>query len=140
MPSYDDIFGGSGKSWLTIRNEDEKVAAIFLDYEKVPQKTDDGKAKWMVQVEEGGKWGPKAHGTFDPEDVAGAFPLFNVELKLEVDGKEMYHTLSGSSEEAFKAALKKAGGIEPGDTLGIWLVSTASKPYTWKHVIEKQES
>lgn len=140
MATYDEIFGGSGKSWLTISKEDEKVEAVFLGWEKAAQRGDNRKPVFMVQVNEGEKWGPKEQGTFDPDSVAGHFPLEQIELKLEVNGKVMYHTLSRTSEEAFKAALKAAGGIDEGDTIGLWLVSTAKKPYTWKHMIVRQNA
>lgn len=142
MASYDDIFGSGngGRSFLSIKNEDEKVEAIFLGYDRVPDRGQDGKPKFMVQVNDGDKWGPKSEAEFDPDEVAGSFPLKQLELKLEVDGKVLYHTLSKTSEDAFKDALKKAGGIDEGDTIGLWLVSTAKKPYTWKHIIVRKDS
>jgi hypothetical protein len=139
MATYAEMFGGGGKDFLRIQKEDEKVEAIFLDWGKVPQRSDGGKAQHMVQVEDGGKWGPKEVGSFDPDTVHSSFPLMQIELKLEVNGKTMYHTLSKTAEDAFKAAMKRSEGIEEGDTIGIWLVSTASKPYTWKYQIVRQE-
>lgn len=142
MATYDDIFGSGsgGKSYLKIQTEDQKVEAIFLDWQKVDQTFDDRKPKFMVQLEDGGPWKAMRRSEFDESEVNAWFPAKDIQLKLLVDGKEMYHTLSKTAEEAFKDALKKAGGIEEGDTIGIWLVSTAKKPYTWKYMIARQES
>jgi hypothetical protein len=63
-----------------------------------------------------------------------------LELKLDVNGLFLYPTLSKSAEDAFKAAMKGSEGIEEGDTIGIWLVSTAKKPYTWKYQIVRQDA
>jgi hypothetical protein len=139
MATYAEMFGGSDKDFLRIQKEDEKVEAIFLDFDKTPQRGDDGKPQFMVRVTEDGPWGPKSKGSFNPDEVETAFPLMQLELKLEVNGKVMYHTLSKTAEDAFKAAMKRSEGIEEGDTIGIWLVSTAKKPYTWKYQIVRQE-
>lgn len=142
MATYDDIFGSGsgGKNWLKINVEDQKVEAIFLDWSKVPQTFDDRKPKFMVQLESGGPWKAMRESEFDKDSVNAHFPAMDIQLRLMVDGVEMYHTLSKTAEEAFKDALKKAGGIEEGDTIGIWLVSTSKKPYTWKYMIARQES
>lgn len=142
MATYDDIFGSGsgGKSYLKIQKEDERVEAIFLDWSKVPQTFDDRKPKFMVQLEDGGAWKPMRRSEFDADEVNGWFAAEDIQLKLMVDGKEMYHTLSKTAEDAFRDALQKSGGIEEGDTIGIWLVSTSKKPYTWKYMIVKQES
>ena len=93
----------------------------------------------MVQVEEGGEWKPKSSAEFKESEVHASFQLKQIELKLEVDGVVKYHTLSKTAEDAFRDALKKAGGVNEGDTIGIWLVSTAKKPYTWKYMIVPQD-
>ena len=141
MATYDEIFGSGagGKNWLAIKNEDERVEAIFLGYDKVPDRGQDGKPKFMVQVEEGGEWKPKSSAEFKESEVHASFQLKQIELKLEVDGVVKYHTLSKTAEDAFRDALKKAGGVNEGDTIGIWLVSTAKKPYTWKYMIVPQD-
>ena len=141
MATYDDIFGSGsgGKSYLKIQKEDDRVEAIYLDYAKVPQTFDDRKPKFMVQFEDGGPWKAMRRNEFDEDEVNAWFAATDIQLKLQVNGKEMYHTLSKTAEDAFKDALAKAGGVNEGDTIGIWLVSTSKKPYTWKYMIVPQD-
>lgn len=143
MATYDEMFGGGsgGKNYVRLKNEDEQFVGIFVGYEKIDDidfKTK--KKRFMVQAEDGGKWGPQLEGDFDESEVHKFFPLTQVQLELELDGKTWHWTLSGTAEDAFKSALKAAGGIEAGDTLAGKLVSTTEKPYTWKFKIVKQES
>ncbi len=142
MATYDEMFGsGTGKNYVKVQKEGEDFTGIYRGYEKV----DDidfttKKQRYMVQEDEGGPWGPKLAGDFDEDDCFKSFPLKNVQLTLERDGKTWYWKLSGKAEEAFKSALKVAGGIEDGDTIGGLLVDTTKKPYTWKFKIVRQES
>lgn len=143
MATYDEMFGGGsgGKNYVRLKNEDEQFVGIYEGYEKI----DDidfrsKKQRYLVQEDEGGKWGPKLEGEFEEDDCFKFFPLKQVQLHLTLDGKDWYWPLSGSAEEAFKSALKAVGGIEAGDTLAGKLVSTTEKPYTWKFKIVKQES
>ena len=140
MATYAEMFGGgSGKNYVRLTQEDEQFVGIFEGYERIPDinfKTK--KARFMVQEEDGGKWGPQDEGSFDPDAVHKAFPLTQVELHLTLEGKDWYWTLSGTAEDAFKSALKAVGGIEDGDTVAGKLVSTTEKPYTWKFKIVRQ--
>lgn len=81
MATYDEMFGkaanNGGKKYIKWEKVNEvlffRVTGEPFKQPQVNFKTK--KAKFMVQLEEGGKWGPKDEGEFVESEVENFFPL-----------------------------------------------------------------
>ncbi len=132
-------YGGQGESFSFV---------ITGDLESVPQTTQDGKKKFMVQDSKGGKWAPKAEGDFDPEAVEGyfqpkpdsQFPIRVVGHKdasgNPVEGFEEFETVwelrSGNRMEKLEEALMEEPILlQPGVKVIEKLINNTTKPYKY---------
>lgn len=92
MATYEEMFGkksgGSGKYIQWKAMGEVLFFRVTGEPYEVPQVNfSSKKKKFMVRVDEDGKWGPKDEGEFDPGAVASYFPLMEWAVPVVVTGK-----------------------------------------------------
>jgi hypothetical protein len=151
VASFDDLFGGGNSGRKFMKWEQDKETFLFQQIGEprlVDQKTDDGKVKWMVQVNEGDKWQPKAEGSFDENEVHASFKAGK---EIEIDGtvlakkdasgakvedfepfKTVWETRSGDFRKKLEEAMLETGlPAEDGTVYSLQRLQSKKKPYTY---------
>jgi hypothetical protein len=147
MATFDDLFGkkpgGKYLKWHSV-GDTIIVQSLGEPDATAPQKDfKSGEKKFMVQVEEGGKWGPKLESQFDPDSVNSWFPLTQINIRVravaykfangETDKNfEPFETtweLNQNQEERFKEAMMEDRSLQfgAGTIVGIKYIDD-SKP------------
>jgi hypothetical protein len=103
VATFDDLFGKkSGGKYMKWDAVGDTIIVQFLGEPDPtsPQKDfKSGEKKFMVQVEDGGKWGPKQESQFDPESVHSFFPLTQISIRVRVVA---YKNAKGEAREDFE--------------------------------------
>lgn len=148
MATYDDLFNqSSGKRYMKFENDGESLLLVQTDEPKlVPQKNNEGKTVYLVQVSEGDKYKPMTKDQFDEDEVENFFTPKVVSIPVTVAGKKLkdgtkddsfepFDTnweLNQDQEKKFKEALLDTGlPAEAGTKYAVKRLSSKSKPYTY---------
>lgn len=150
MASFDDLFGSNSDRRFMKFEHDKETYLLQQRGEPrfVPQKMDDGKLKYMVQVNPGDKWTPMGEGTFDENEVEASFKAGN-EIEIDVtavakkdksgnkiDDFEPFETVwelkMGDCRKKLEDAMAETGlPIEDGTVFSLQRLSSKKKPYSY---------
>ena len=150
MASFDDLFGAKGDRKFMKFEADKETYLLQQRGEPrfVPQKMDDGKLKYMVQVNPGDKWAPMGEGTFDEDKVEASFKAGS-EIEIDVtavakkdkDGNKIedfepfdtvWEVKMGDCKKKLEDAMVEADSpIEDGTVFSLQRLSSKKKPYSY---------